>query len=71
VYDDQFNPYADIGGIQEVAQDLGVSVFRVRRWIERRASTHCPHPVRVLTCAHIYSLREWRGWFALWRMTRP
>ncbi len=62
--------YADLVGVPEIAAGLGVSVFRVRRWIERRASTGCPSPVRVLSCGNIYSLADWRGWFGLWRLTR-
>lgn len=62
--------YADLGGVPEVAAALGVSIFRVRRWIERRATTNCPRPVRALTCGHIFSLNEWKGWFALWKVTR-
>lgn len=62
--------YADLVGIPEIAEGLGVGIHRVRRWIERRESTRCPSPVRALKAGHIYSLREWRGWYALWRITR-
>lgn len=62
--------YADIVGAHEVAQALGVPKFRVNRWIERRESTGCPNPVRELTCGNLYSLTDWRGWYALWRVTR-
>ena len=62
--------YADLGGVTEIAEHLHVSVHRVRRWIERRDSTHCPVPVKALKFGHIYSLREWQGWFALWKITR-
>ncbi len=62
--------YADLGGVAEVAQSLGVKVHRVRRWIERRETTHCPAAVRTLANGNIYSLVEWRGWFALWKLTR-
>lgn len=62
--------YADLGGAAEVAQALGVKLNTLRRWIERRASTNCPTPVRTLSNAHVYSIAEWRGWFALWRVTR-
>lgn len=62
--------YADLAGVQEIAQALGVSTNCVRRWIERRESTGCPAPVRSLAYVHLYSLREWKGWHRLWRITR-
>jgi hypothetical protein len=68
VSDEDF--YADIVGVTEVAENLGVGLPRVRRWIDRRESTGCPSPVRVLKSGHLYSMQAWRGWFALWRVTR-
>lgn len=62
--------YADLGGIHEIAETLGVTLFRVKRWIERRDSVNSPRPVRILRAGHIYSLAEWQAWFALWRLTR-
>ncbi len=62
--------YADLAGVPEIAEALKVNIYRVRRWIERRESTGCPNPVRKLACGHVYSLADWRGWFALWRVTR-
>lgn len=62
--------HCDLGGVSEVAERLDVSVFRVRRWIERRDSTKCPLPVRMLRNGAIFDLRAWEGWFALWRLTR-
>lgn len=62
--------YDDLAAVHEVAQALGVNVHRVRRWIERRAAVNCPQPVRELKGIHIYSLADWRGWYALWRVTR-
>lgn len=61
---------ADLGGLTEVADDLAVGLHRVKRWVERRPSTGCPLPVRRLKMGDIYSLAHWRGWFALWRITR-
>lgn len=60
----------DIGGIQEVADALGVGVFRARRWVERRALTNAPEPIKRLKMGPVYSISHWRGWFALWRITR-
>src|SRR5688572_11930724 len=64
------DPYADLAGVAEIAAALGVSRARVKRWVERQMSTQCPEPVRVLACGHLYSLAEWRAWYALWRVTR-
>jgi len=60
----------DIAGVYEVSQDLNVPHSRIRGWIERRASTGCPKPVRELRQGKVYSLREWRAWFKVWRLTR-
>jgi hypothetical protein len=68
-HDDITEIYADLGGVQEVAVALGVSIYRVKRWIERRPNTNCPLPVRSLKCGHVYSIAEWRGWMALWQLT--
>lgn len=62
--------YDDLVGVSEIAKLLGVSIYRVKRWIEFRESTGSPAPVRTLGLGHIYSLTEWRGWWALWRVTR-
>lgn len=62
--------YADLGGVPEVAEALGVGVYRVRRWIDRRDTTNCPAPVVKLSCGSIYSIAHWKGWFALWKLTR-
>ncbi len=62
--------FADLVGLSEIAAGLGVGVHRVRRWIERAEATGCPRPVRVLKCGAIYSMAEWKGWHALWKMTR-
>lgn len=62
--------YEDIVGLAEVAEGLGVQKFRVNRWVERRESVGCPKPVRVLKLGHLYSMTEWRGWYALWKVTR-
>lgn len=62
--------YDDIGGIHEVAQELDVTIYRLRRWIERRDTTNCPLPVKRLTSTYLYSIEEWRGWFSRWSQTR-
>ncbi len=62
--------YADLGGIAEVAETLGVPYDRVKAWLARHEAIDCPRPVRSLRAGHIYSLSAWKGWFLLWKMTR-
>lgn len=62
--------YDDLGGFREVATDLDVTVWRLKKWIERRETTNCPLPVRVLSNIHLYSMEEWRGWYRRWAATR-
>jgi hypothetical protein len=62
--------YADLGGVPEVAAELGVQRKRVHRWVERREATLCPWPVRTLVGLSLYSLSEWRTWWEVWRRTR-
>lgn len=62
--------YDDIAGVPEIIDALGVSPFRVRRWIDRKATVRCPAPVRQLRSGALYSLGEWQGWFSMWMRTR-
>lgn len=62
--------YADMVGLTEIAEALGVSRARVNRWIERREATRCPEPKKPLSMGHLYSLAEWKAWFELWKITR-
>lgn len=62
--------YADMVGLAEVAEALDVERHRVNRWIERRKSTNCPEPKKVLAMGNLYSLSDWKAWFALWKITR-
>ncbi len=62
--------YDDLASVQEVADHLGVSTHRVKRWLYRQRATGCPGPVKKLTYVSLYSLAEWKGWFAIWKMTR-
>lgn len=61
--------YADLGSVQEIAEALGVTIHRVQRWIDRRSTTGCPLPVRELRYCNIYSIRQWKAWFALRKAT--
>ncbi len=58
--------YADLGGRKEVARALGVSMYQLNRWIDRRLSTNCPLPVAEPSCGTIFSIAEWRAWYAVW-----
>lgn len=63
--------YADLTCLREVARELNVDQHRVYRWVERRARTGAPLPVRVLSGGmNIYSMEEWKGWYARWAKTR-
>lgn len=62
--------YEDLVGVPEIAEALGVPHDRVAKWIIRRETVGCPEPVRVLRMGMVYSLAEWKGWYALWRVTR-
>lgn len=62
--------YADLVGVSEIAQELKVTLHAVKRWVERRESNGSPRPVRTLGLGNVYSLHEWKGWYALWRITR-
>lgn len=68
--DDPRAVYDDLGGITEVAKDLGVGIHRIKRWLERRDTVNCPQPVAKLVMGNVYSKAEWRGWYALWWATR-
>ncbi len=61
---------ADLVGTFEVAANLGVDLATVKRWVQRRASTQCPRPIVELRNGHVYSLADWKGWYAVWRVTR-
>ncbi len=62
--------HSDIVGLKEIAERLGVTYFRVRRWHERRESTKCPAPIVRLKTGPLWDMSDWHGWFALWKLTR-
>lgn len=62
--------YDDVVGVHELAEVLGVSLFRLRRWIERRESNNCPNRIKRITSGNLYSASEWKEWFAVWKITR-
>ena len=62
--------YEDLGGVAEVAADLGVPEPRVKRWIERRDVVNSPEPVKPLRGLRLYSITAWRAWYRDWLATR-
>lgn len=62
--------YADLTNLREVARELDVDLYRVYRWVERREKTGAPLPLRHLGQMDIYSMEEWKGWYARWARTR-
>ena len=62
--------YDDLCGVQEVVEELGITDWRMRRWIIRRDQTRCPLPVRELSSIKVYSMVEWQAWFKGWTATR-
>lgn len=65
---DLIDVYADIGGVHEVGQALGVPKTTITKWVQRSAMG-CPPPVRRLAHHNLYSLQQWRDWHRLWRLT--
>ncbi len=61
---------ADLAGTFEIAANLGVDLATVKRWIGRRESTKTPEPIVKLRNGYVYSLAEWKAWYAVWRVTR-
>lgn len=61
---------ADLGGIKEISQALGVTPAVIRRWIGKRNRINCPRPVLKLDMGHVYSIQEWRSWAAWWYRVR-
>ncbi len=57
---------ADIGGLMEVEEKLGVPRWQLRRWIERRDQTDCPKPIKVTAGMHLYSIYAWQVWLEDW-----
>lgn len=58
--------YHDLVGRTEIAERLGVHRDRAVRWTRRAGVNGSPKPKVVLGKYKIYSMAEWRGWYALW-----
>jgi hypothetical protein len=56
--------YADLASQGEIARALNVQHLRVQSWIRRRDGNKCPLPVTRVGPTDVYSIQEWRDWFA-------
>lgn len=56
--------YADLGSRQDIARILNVRERRVVRWLEYRPALRCPYPIRRISHVDVYSMQEWRDWYA-------
>lgn len=62
--------YADLGTIYDVAEAMDITKFRIQEWVHRRERIKSPLPVRVIGGRNIYSIQEWKDWFAHWSKDR-
>jgi hypothetical protein len=58
--------YDDLGTKTDVAAVLDVTIWRMNMWLTRRERIHCPMPIRRLGAVDVYSISEWKVWFARW-----
>jgi hypothetical protein len=58
--------YADLGSKGDVARALNINLLRVDSWIRRREYNRCPQPVLRAGPTDVYSIQEWRDFFAEW-----
>lgn len=58
--------YADLGTLTDVAQALDIKYTRISMWQARKERVKPPKPVRSIARLDLYSIQEWRDWFAKW-----
>lgn len=63
--------YADLCQKGDIIRELGITQWRLSRWIERRDRIRCPHPVRTFANVQLYSMQEWKDWYAAWLAKHP
>lgn len=63
--------YADLCQIADIARELNVNHHRVKRWMDRREKIRCPYPVREFANVNLYSMQEWKDWYAAWLAKHP
>lgn len=58
--------YDDLTNLEGIAKALGVTRTRVSMWISRRERIRSPEPVCTIGGTNIYSIEEWKSWYAAW-----
>ena len=53
----------ELGGIAEIAEELGVPRSTVSMWEIRRSTTKMPEPVVRLSAGPIYDMAKIRAWY--------
>jgi hypothetical protein len=56
--------YADMAARGDLAVALNVLPRRVAGWIANREKNGCPLPIRTFGPTDVYSIQEWREWYA-------
>lgn len=51
-----------LGGVREVAAELGVEPTNITTWMSRRAQNGCPEAVAQARMGSIFDLDEWVAW---------
>lgn len=63
--------YNDMATREEVCEALNITTYRMARWLQRKEKTKPPLPIRTFASTHVYSIQEWRDWFANYLETQP
>lgn len=58
--------YDDLTSKENIPRALNVTEARLHNWIRRREEIKCPYPIKRLSGVDIYSMQEWRDWYARW-----
>ncbi len=58
--------YDDIVGKGEIALHLNVAPGRVDQWLRFRDRVKAPRPLKRVSHVDLYSMQEWRDWYAKW-----
>lgn len=56
--------YADLGSSSDITLALNIRPRRFTNWIQRREELGCPKPIRKFGPTPVYSIQEWRDWYA-------
>lgn len=58
--------YDDLASKSDICQALDIGVHRFVQWTMRRDRIGCPHPIKRIGPTDVYSLQEWKDWYARW-----